>query len=91
MRGTAIKTWLTGSGGVIGTEFALSLGLAAIARSAAEEEAATDAEGGFAIINGKRVLVGTSIGDVKLVEILNHGALVEYKGEQKMLTVDQSR
>ncbi len=50
-----------------------------------------DAEGGFAIINGKHVLVNTFIGEVKLVEIRTHGAVVEYKGEQKILPVESVR
>lgn len=52
---------------------------------------ATDTEADFAIINGKYVLVNTSIGEVKLVEIRAHGAVVEYKGEQKVLTVKAAR
>lgn len=52
---------------------------------------ATDEEAGFAIINGKQVLVNTYIDEVKLVEIRDHGALVEYKGEQKFITVNQAR
>lgn len=51
----------------------------------------TDTEAGFAIINGKHVLVNSSIGEVKLVEIRAQGALVEYKGEQKVLTVESVR
>lgn len=51
----------------------------------------TDTEAGFAIINGKHVLVNTYIGEVKLVEIRTHGAVVEYKGEQKVLTVKAGR
>jgi hypothetical protein len=50
-----------------------------------------DEEGGFAIINGTQVLLNTYIGDVKLVEIQAHGAVVEYKGEHKLLTVDHTR
>lgn len=48
----------------------------------------SDTAGGFAIINGKHVLVNTSIGDVMLVEILAQGAVVEYKGERKILAVE---
>ena len=51
----------------------------------------TDEEGGFAIINGTPVLLNTYIGDMKLVEIQAHGAVVEYKGEHKLLTVDHTR
>ncbi len=47
-----------------------------------------DTEGGFAIINGKHVLVNTSIGEVTLVEVRAHGAVVEYKGERKILAVE---
>ena len=50
-----------------------------------------DAEGGFAIINGKHVLVNTFVGEVKLVEIRTHGAVVEFKGEQKILPVESVR
>lgn len=48
----------------------------------------SDAEGAFAIINGKQILVNTYIGEVKLVEIRTHGAVVEYKDEQKLLPVE---
>ncbi len=41
----------------------------------------------FAIINNNQILVGTPINGVILVEILNQGVVVEYKGEQKILTV----
>ena len=47
-----------------------------------------DSEGGFAIINGKQILIGNQIGDVTLVKIRTHGVVVELKGEQKTLTVD---
>jgi hypothetical protein len=47
-----------------------------------------DADGGFAIINEKQILVGNQIGDVTLVEIRTHGVVVELDGEQKTLTVD---
>jgi hypothetical protein len=49
----------------------------------------TDTEAGFAIINGKHVLVNNFIGEVQLVEIRAHGAVVEYKGEQKVLSVER--
>lgn len=52
---------------------------------------AADGEGGFAIINGDQVLLNNYIDDVKLVEIRAHGAVVEYKGEQKLLTVDHTQ
>lgn len=45
-------------------------------------------EDGFAIINGKKVMVGGQIGDVRLVNIRTHGVLVELQGEQKTLTVE---
>ena len=43
---------------------------------------------GFALINGKHVVEGGSINNVKLVEILEHGVVVEYKGETKTLIVE---
>ena len=46
-----------------------------------------DAVSSFAIINGKHVLVDTYIGEVRLVEILPQGAVVEYQGEQKVVTI----
>ena len=51
----------------------------------------TDTEAGFAIINGKHVLVNNFIGEVKLVEIRTHGAVVEYKGECKVLAIEAVR
>jgi hypothetical protein len=51
----------------------------------------SDAEGAFAIINGRQVLVNTSIDEVKLIEVHTHGAVVEYKGERKILTLDPGR
>jgi hypothetical protein len=51
----------------------------------------TDAEGSFAIINGQQVMVSNYIGEVQLVEIRAHGAVVEYRGERRVLTVDQVR
>ena len=50
----------------------------------------SDAEGAFAIINGKHVLVNTSLGEVKLIEVRTHGAVVEYRGERKILTLDHN-
>ena len=47
-----------------------------------------DAEGGFAIINGKNILVGNQIGDVTLTEIRTHGVVVELKGETRILSVE---
>lgn len=41
----------------------------------------------FAIINGEQVLVNTPINGVMLVKILDQGVVMEYKGEQKTLTV----
>lgn len=48
----------------------------------------SDGEVGFAIINGKQIIEGNTIGDVTLVEILDHGVIVEYKGETKTLIVE---
>ena len=48
----------------------------------------TDQESSFAFINGKKVHLGQRInGKVKLVEIRAHDVVVEYKAEQKTLTV----
>ena len=48
-----------------------------------------DGSGGFAIINNTQVHPGQLINDkVKLVEVREHDVIVEYKGEQKSLTVD---
>lgn len=48
-----------------------------------------DGEGGFAIINGKQVLLGELINEkIKLVEIRTHDVVVEYQGERKTLSVD---
>ena len=44
-------------------------------------------QSGFAIINGEQVLVNTPINGAMLVEILDQGVVMEYKGEQKTLTV----
>lgn len=46
------------------------------------------AEDGFAIINGKQIMVGGQLGDVKVIEIRTHGVVVELQGEQKTLTVE---
>lgn len=43
---------------------------------------------GFAIINGKHVIVGSTVSGATLVEILDHGVRVEYKGETKTLIVE---
>ncbi len=48
----------------------------------------SSAQGGFAIINGRQVLLNESIGPVQLVAIRSHGVIVEYMGERKTLTVD---
>jgi hypothetical protein len=45
-------------------------------------------DGDFAIINGKKILAGQDVGDVKLIEIRSQDVLLEYKGEHKTLTVD---
>ena len=47
----------------------------------------TDGAESFAIINGDLVHAGEYTGKVKLVEIRTHDVVVEYKGEQKTLTV----
>ena len=45
--------------------------------------------GNFAIINGKKIHPGQNIaGKVHLVEIRNHDVLVEYKGESRILTIE---
>ena len=46
---------------------------------------------GFAIINGKHLIVGGTVNGVTLVEILDHGVRVEYKGETKTLIVEITR
>lgn len=43
---------------------------------------------GFAIINQKRIMEGSTIKGVKVLKILSHGVLVEYKGETKTLIVE---
>ncbi|MEN7972992.1 MAG: hypothetical protein ABFR47_04065 [Verrucomicrobiota bacterium] len=43
---------------------------------------------GYAIINGKLVVEGHAIKDATLVKILEHGVLIEYKGETKTLAVE---
>ena len=48
----------------------------------------SDAEGAFAIINGRHVLVNTYLDEVKLIEVRTYGAVVEYRGERKYLTVE---
>ncbi len=50
-----------------------------------------DGEGGFAILGGKHVMEGSEIGGVRVVEIRTHGVVVEYKGEQKTLSLELSR
>ena len=50
-----------------------------------------DGEGGFAIINGKQILVGGSIGDVKVLQIKTHGVLVELENEQRVLSVELAK
>ncbi len=51
----------------------------------------TDGEGGFAIINGKQILLNNQIEKATVVEIHTHGVLMEYKGEQKLLSVELIR
>lgn len=48
-----------------------------------------DSGNAFAIINGRNVVVDSCIGDVRLVEIRQQGVVVEYQGEQRLLTVEQ--
>lgn len=50
----------------------------------------SDGELGFAIINGKHVIEGSTINGVTLKDILAHGVLVEYKGETKTLIVEMT-
>lgn len=47
-----------------------------------------DGTGGFAIINGKQILVGEHFGKVALVDVNSQGAVVEYMGERQTLVVD---
>jgi hypothetical protein len=47
-------------------------------------------EVGFAIINKKHVIEGGTIDGAKLVEILEHGVVVEYKGERKTLIIEMT-
>jgi hypothetical protein len=51
----------------------------------------SDGESGFAIINEKHIIVGQQISKATLIEIGVQSVVVEYKGEQKTLTVDPSR
>jgi len=51
----------------------------------------SNGEVGFAIINGKHVVAGSTVNGATLVEILGHGVLVEYKGETKTLIVEMTR
>lgn len=50
----------------------------------------TSADGleSFAIINGDQVHPGQMVGKVKVVEVRTHAVVVEYMGEQKLLTTD---
>ncbi len=49
----------------------------------------TEGNGGFAIINGRQILLGEQIDDdVTLVEIRTHDVVVERMGERKTLTVE---
>lgn len=50
----------------------------------------TSADGleSFAIINGDQVHPGQMIGKVNVVEVRTHAVVVEYMGEQKLLTTD---
>ena len=51
----------------------------------------SDGGSGFAIINEKHIIVGQQISKATLIEIGAQSVVVEYKGEQKTLTVDPSR
>jgi len=77
--GSAVKKFFSGGGN--GTVRWPKLKVTGFGKSA-------DAESAFAIINGKHVLVNSYINEVRLVEIRTHGAVVEYKGEQKILPVE---
>ena len=48
----------------------------------------TDGLESFAIINGEQVHPGQTVGKVNVVEVRAHDVVVEYKGEQKLLTTD---
>lgn len=48
-------------------------------------------EVGFAIINGKQVVVGGTVNGATLVKILEYGVLLEYKGETKTIIVEVTR
>lgn len=50
--------------------------------------APTNSNTGFAIINGKHIIVGGTVNGATLTEILDHGVRVEYKGESKTLIVE---
>jgi len=45
-------------------------------------------EVGFAIINGKHIVVGGTVNGATLVKILEYGVLLEYKGETKTIIVE---
>ena len=48
-------------------------------------------EAGFAIINGKYIVVGSTVNGATLVKILDYGVLLEYKGERKTIAVEVTR
>ncbi|MEN8255462.1 MAG: hypothetical protein ABFR33_08330 [Verrucomicrobiota bacterium] len=48
-------------------------------------------DSGFAIINGKHVVVGGTVNGATLVRILEYGVLLEYKGERKVVIVEVTR
>lgn len=50
----------------------------------------SDGEVGFAIINGKHIAEGGTVSGATLVEIREHGVVVEYKGETKTLIVEMT-
>lgn len=48
----------------------------------------SEGERGFAIINGKHVIEGSTISGARLTEIQEHGVVLEYKGETRTLIVE---
>ena len=48
-------------------------------------------DAGFAIINGKQIVVGGTVNGAALVRILEYGVLLEYKGERKVVIVEVTR
>ena len=48
----------------------------------------TDGASGFAIINGQHVIAGQQISKVTVIDIGDQSVMVEFKGEQRTLSVD---